>query len=262
MKQLLIYDRAVPVSFGRHGAHSVKAGADFSFSRDVNSVPLMAAEFESAADEFPIVFAGQPGELVPVAMLGLRDGENVYVDERGAWAGKYIPAFLRRYPFVFSASGDTFTLCVDESYPGFNTEGRGERLFDSDGERTQYLQGVLNFLQAYQAQFERTRALTARLEDLGLLEPMQAQFVLPSGQRMTLSGFLAVSRARLRALPGAELARLAQSEDLDAIYAHLHSLRNFIPTAERVAKALPPTQPQEPAAEAFAPMAEPDLLDA
>lgn len=59
-----------------------------------------------------------------------------------------MPAFLRRYPFVFSSNDDasTFTLCIDEEFDGLNQDGRGERLFDSEGERTQYLQNVLGFL--------------------------------------------------------------------------------------------------------------------
>jgi hypothetical protein len=123
-----------------------------------------------------------------------------------------------------------------------NRRGLGERLFDSDGERTQYLQGVLGFLQAYQAQFEATRAFSQRLIELNLLEAMQAQFSLRSGQRMTLAGFMSVNRERLKALPGDVLARLAARGDLDLIYSHLHSQRNFTPTAERIVRVLGPDQ--------------------
>ena len=123
-----------------------------------------------------------------------------------------------------------------------NREGLGERLFDAGGERTQYLQNVLNFLQAYQAQYDATRAFVQRIRDLGLLEPMQAQFTLRTGQKISLGGFMTVSRARLRALPGDALAKLAADGDLDLVYAHLHSQRNFTPTAERILRVIePPT---------------------
>ncbi|MDX6805812.1 SapC family protein [Terrihabitans rhizophilus] len=235
-RQLLIYERAVPVSRQRHADWSVKAGQDYSFASSINSVPLMTAEFNVAMPEFAIVFAGQGDQVVPVAMLGVRDQENLYVSRSGGWTARYIPAFLRRYPFVFASTdaGDNFTLCIDEDFSGANTEGRGERLFDSTGERTQYLQGVLGFLQAYQQQFLRTQAFTRRLVEFDLLEPMQAQFTLPGGQRMTLTGFQAISAERLKALSGERLEQLARADELDLIYAHLHSLRNFTPTAERV----------------------------
>jgi hypothetical protein len=247
-KQLLIYERAVQVNPREHRDVSIKSGTDFGFAKDVNSVPLMSVEFDPACTEYAIVFAGEGAGIMPAALLGIRDNENLYVDENGAWTAKYTPAFVRRYPFVFSsADGARFTLCLDEEYHGVNRRGLGERLFDSEGQRTQYLQSVLNFLQAYQAQFEATRAFTQRLADLNLLEAMQAQFTLRSGQKITLGGFMVVSRARLKALAGDALARLAANGDLDLIYAHLHSQRNFTPTAERFVRVLAPQSPAAPA---------------
>ena len=253
-KQLLIYERAVPVNPMQHRDVSIKSGGDFAFAKNVNSVPLMAVEFDPACAEYSIVFAGEGNAIMPVAMLGVRDNENLYVDEGGAWNARYVPAFVRRYPFVFSsADGARFTLCLDEEFPGVNRRGVGERLFDAEGQRTQYLQSVLNFLQAYQVQFEATRAFSQRLVELDLLEAMRAQFTLRSGRRITLGGFMTVSRARLRALPGDALARLAASGDLDLVYAHLHSQRNFTPTAARLVGVLEPGPAGEAPADDTAP---------
>ena len=99
--QLLIYEKAVPVSPQRHGDWSVKAGADFGFARHVNSVPLMAAEFPAAAAEYPVVFTGTDN-VMPAILLGAREKENLFVAEDGSWDGRYVPAFVRRYPFVFA----------------------------------------------------------------------------------------------------------------------------------------------------------------
>lgn len=238
-KQLLIYDQVVPVSPQRHSKKSIKAGSNYSYARAVNSTPLMAAEFEAAAFEYVIVFAGEPGSIMPVALLGLRDGENIFVDRQGAWTGKYVPAFVRQYPFVFASTdqGDTFTLCVDETFSGLNEEGLGERLFDAAGERTQYLQSVLGFLQAYQAQFRATRRFVQKLEDLKLFDAMEAQFALASGQQIKLGGFQTINRERLRAVEADMLVQLARSGELDLIYAHVHSMRNLTPVAERVRSA-------------------------
>lgn len=247
MPQLMIYERAVPVNPGRHRDLAIKSGADYGFAKNVNAVPLMAVEFDRACTEYAIVFAGEGNAMMPMALLGVRDNENLYIDEKGAWNAKYIPAFVRRYPFVFSSTdGANFTLCIDEEFQGVNKRGLGERLFDAEGQRTIYLQRVLSFLQAYQAQFEATRAFTQRLVELDLLEAMQAQFTVPAGRRITLGGFMSVSQTRLRALPGDTLARLAKSGDLDLIYAHLHSQRNFTPTGERILRVL--NAPQAPTA--------------
>ena len=237
--QLLIYETATPMSYGRHGDWFVEVGTDYSFSRSVNSVPLMSVEILSAAAEYAVVLGGTGDVVVPAVILGLRGDENLYLTERGGWQAKYIPAFLRRYPFVFSSpdDGKTFTLCIDEAFPGFNQKGRGERLFTEDRKPTPYVENVLKFLQQYQIEFRRTQAFCKKLKDLNVLEPMQAQISLDSGERMFLTGFSAVDRARLKTLSAEALADLAKSDELELIYAHLFSMRNFAGMRDRLAKA-------------------------
>jgi len=245
--QLLIYESVVPVSSTRHARHSLQASTDFGFARSVNSLPLTAVEFLQATQEYPVVFAGEGNAIMPAAILGLRDKENAFVDAQGAWSARYIPAFARRYPFVFSSTdgGKTFTLCIDESYPGFNAEDRGERLFDEQGKPTQYVDNVLKFVQQYQIEFQRTQAFCTRLKELDLFEPMQAQVNLADGARISLSGFMAIDRVKLRALPGETLAEMAKNDTLELIYAHLHSMRHFEAIRERLlgGKAPAPVEP-------------------
>ena len=103
----------------------------------------------------------------------------------------------------------------------------GERLFDEKNERTGYLERVLNFLKEYQIQFQRTRAFCDKLKELELLEPVRADFTLPSGDRASLSGFMVVNRAKLKALDGDKLAELASSDALELAYLQMHSLNNL-----------------------------------
>ena len=240
-KQLMIYERAVPISSERHRDWSVRTGTDYSFARGVNSVPLLAVEFIPAASEFAIVFAGDGDTMFPSVILGIRDGENAFVGEDNSWLGRYAPAFLRRYPFVFSRSedGDTFSLCIDEEFEGFNQEGKGERLFDSEGARTQYLGTMLNFTREYQIQFNRTMQFTNHLKELELLEPAQAQFKLPSGEQAALGGFYTINRGKLKALPGEKLSEMAATDELELCYVHLQSLNCLTPMAERQIGAAP-----------------------
>ena len=216
----MIYEAAVPVSHTRHGNWYLEVGTNYAFCRSVNSVPLMAAEFASAALEYAVVFGGTGDVVMPAAVLGLRPDQNLYVTNQGSWQAKYIPAFVRRYPFVFSSrdEGKAFTLCIDEAFPGFNQSGRGERLFGDDGKPTPYVENVLKFLQQYQLEFQRTQGFCKKLKDLNLLEPMQAQINLGSGERMALGGFSVVNRARLKTLSSNVLAELAHSDELELIY--------------------------------------------
>ncbi|MEL7301264.1 MAG: SapC family protein [Pseudomonadota bacterium] len=235
--QLLFYEKAVPVSAKKHAKMCVKAGDSYAFASKVNSVPLTASEFAEAGAEYPIVFAGEGENVIPTAILGVAGEKNAFVSEEGGWGGRYIPAFIRRYPFVFSqqTADNQLVLHIDESFEGCNTKGRGERLFDSDGSQTQYLKNVLAFLQDYQARFNRSQAFCKRLVELELLRPMQAQFTLPDGERRSLTGFMTVDRDKLKTLEGDMLSTLMSTDELECIFLHLASLRHFGQVADRAA---------------------------
>lgn len=250
--QLLIYETAVPVSSGRHAKASIEAGTGYAFTRKLNSVPLMAVEFPQACPEYAVVFAQSGEDVVPVVILGARQSENLYLADDDAWRAKYVPAFIRRYPFVFSPSedGKTFTLCVDEAFQGLNYLGRGQALFAPDGKHTPYVDNVLKFLQEYRAQFLRTQAFCKKLKELDLLEPMQAQFTLGSGEKMSLGGFQVVDRKRLKALSGETLQQLAANDELELIYLHLQSMRNFTEVKDRLMLRSIGVSAQEPSSAA------------
>lgn len=235
MTQLLFYENATPVSAERHKKISVKTGANYKFAQNVNSVPLTAIEFGQASIEYPIVFTGNEKSVMPCAILGATATKNLFVQEDGSWGGKYVPAFVRRYPFVFShdEGSKNLILHIDEKYEGVNKKDLGERLFDSEGSQTQYLKNVLAFLQDYQQRFQRTQIFCKRLLELELLRPMEAQFSMPSGQRQSLSGFLTVNREKLKEVSDEDLGKMLRSEELECIYLHLASLRHFGSIAER-----------------------------
>jgi hypothetical protein len=240
--QQLIYATAVPVSGGRHAKASVEVGADYGFTRHINSVPLMAVEFAMASAEYAVVFAITGNDCLPVIILGARKNENLFIDAAGAWRARYVPAFVRRYPFVFSTQdeGKNFTLCVDEAFPGLNFMGRGQALFDAGGKPTGYVDNVLKFLQEYRLQFARTQTFCATLKQLGLLEPMQAQFTTAGSEKMSLTGFMVVNRNKLKALGDEQLAALARTDELELIYLHLASMRNFNELKDRLVQSQPP----------------------
>jgi hypothetical protein len=197
--------------------------------KNTNSVPLMAAEFVSALSDFPIVFAGDEEPVIPVLLLGMRNSENVFIGPKGGWEGRYIPAFIRRYPFVLALSDDqeTYYLCIDETFPGFNQCEDGPALISEDGQPTAYTEGVLQFLSQYQAEFEATKAICKKLKDLNLLESKQVNTTLPNGETVTVNGFFAVDPSRLATLSSEANVDLVRSGTYALICFHMASLRNF-----------------------------------
>ena len=236
--QLLFYERAVPVTSERHRDLAVGQRRDYGFARGASAVPLTTAELPAAAAHYPVVFVGEGDDVGLAAILGIRDGENLFVDADGRWDAPYVPAFVRRYPFVFAnqQDGTRLTLCVDEASDLLNHEGRGERLFDSAGERTAYLGNVLDFMQRYQVALQRSRAFAKRVQDLGLLRNVQAQIRMGEGAALQLRGFRTVDREALKGLAPETVNELFAADGLEALYLHLASLRHLQSLGERAAR--------------------------
>lgn len=228
-RQLLMYESVVPLNSKQHAEMCIEPTNNYGFSSGTNAVPLMAVEIPQAAGEFAIVFSVSEQEVIPVVILGIQNEQNLFLDEDGQWRSKYIPAFIRRYPFVFSSTADnkTLTLCIDEKHAGVNSEGRGQRLFDEENKPTAFTQGVLKFLENYQQEYERTKVLGKHLQENDLLEPTQVEVAFPTGSKFKLAGFHVVSREKLKKLSGEKLSALVGSNELELIYMHLSSLRNL-----------------------------------
>lgn len=236
-KQLFFYDSAVPVSKERHSTLRITP-ATYKFAAEVNAVPLTSIEIPMAAREYAIVFAGQE-TVTPMVLLGIEKNQNLYVRDDGSWNADYIPAFVRRYPFVFSLSQDEkqFALCVDEAWDGCTHEGdEGKRLFDDAGEQTEYLKQMLNFLQEYQIHFNRTKTFCEKLKTLDLLDQMKADFKLADGTERSLGGFMAVNREKLKGLAPDALADLLKTDELEIIFDHLLSMNNLNEVTSRKMK--------------------------
>jgi len=239
MTNLLFYDKPVALNKIAHKDLRINSAADsFGFARKTNSVILAGVEFSEAAKEYPIVFAQANDHIVPVALLGLRNEENLYVNADGHWDARYIPAFVRRYPFVLAETGDTGqrAVCIDEGYPGFDLR-QGEPLFDA-GEPTPVLTQAMNFLEEYQRQYLRTETFIQRLQGNDLLKALNAKVDLVSGEQFNLSGLLVVDEKKLLELIDTKALELFRSGELAWIYCHLMSLGCMTAMIDRVAKVV------------------------
>ena len=226
----LFYKRVVPLNKEQHGELYIEASEGFDFASESNSLYIAAVECPKVASEYPIVFGSGPDEKVfPVVLLGLKPNQNLFVDKKGAWDASYIPAYARRYPFILATPDDKmkqFTVCIDEAYPGFNTAKEGQPLFDEKGEQTAVLTQAVDFLKDYQNHVQITEQFCKNLLELKLLEPMQANIKLKSGEDLALGGFQCVNREKLTQVSPGKLADLVKTGQLELIYTHLLSLNN------------------------------------
>jgi len=241
--QSALYRSPVLLDPALHRDWKVGALSDFSIARGMHAVFLNAAEFAQAALEFAVVFvhagerdaAGAP-TLSPIVLLGLSQGENLHVDG-GRWDGRYIPAFIRRYPFLTAnlrGTGSTGVL-IDSAWSGLSGS-EGEPLFDAADKPAPALQRAIQFLEVFEAESQRTRAFCAHLATLDVLKEMKADATLPDGGTLSVDGFLAVDEEKLRALPDATVLELHKSGMLMLLHMHLLSLHNLRHLVERKAR--------------------------
>lgn len=223
---LLFYQRIVPLNDQAHANVCMKPLNNFKYAMRTNSVPILAGEFAECARNYPIVFATGEGGLVPVALLGLREGENLFVNPDGKWAVPYVPAFVRRYPFVAARDGNGQTVvCFDESASCFG-HSEGEPLF-ADGKPGQALAHAIQFLNEFQAGALHTEALATRLGAARLLREADSLAQLRSGQQFRLSGLQVIDESKLAGLSDAEVVDLYRSGALQLAHLHLQSLGNL-----------------------------------
>ena len=226
---VLFYNQPEPLSADLHGALGVNAvEKPYAFVAASHVVPLTVTEFAPGALSYPVVFLGDNKQ--PCAVMGLRQGENLYVDMAGDFRPEaYIPAYVRRYPFVF-ANDDTqnrMILCVDRAAP-FLVEGGEVPLFEN-GEPSAYVNQAMEFCNNFEQERARTDSFVKLLNDLDLFETREANFTPrnPDGTAGTpqkLAEYFAVSEEKLKALPAEKLVELRDNGALGQIYAHLVSL--------------------------------------
>lgn len=239
MAEVLFYERPVPLNRTQHKDLRLKGIPSLKFAAAAHSVPLTGAEFPIAARDLPILFAGQSIEDAgPMALLGLRQNENLLVDGNGQWAANvYVPAFVRRYPFILAekpagSEGDDFTVFLDEAYEGFGSE-EGERLFKEDGSDSEMLANAVGFLGEFQQHVARTHWFMDQLRKHQLLEPRNIRLE-KDGKSINLNGLFVVNEEKLRQLDEKTAHEFLREGVLGWIYAHLLSLPNIDRLAQRL----------------------------
>jgi len=224
----MLYNNMVPLSSQEHRTWRIRPLQTLEIIKNVHALPLTVDEFPIAQRHFPIVFSMGP-DSVPLALLGLNEGVNVFVNDDGTYReGTYLPAFVRRFPFLLARLTDQseeLSLCFDPT-PGLLGEyDEGLRLFNDEGEPEQPVKDMLGFCEQFEFAAQRTTAFMKDLEETGLLEDGELTIQHPSSEQPYIyRGFRMVNEGKLRDLRGDQLRKMSQNGMLTLLYAHLFSL--------------------------------------
>lgn len=193
----LFFTSPFPLSLERHKNSGLVSRSSFDFARYTNSIPINLVEFIEAAACFPIVFT--EGEMVvPLAVVGLADGLNLFVDGAGQWAAtSYVPAYVRKYPFVLmEAVEQRYVLCVDEVSSRV-MPSNPDLPFYEDEKPAKLLDHALDFCRAFQQEHEQARAFGKALYDAGLLTSRRIAIQHEGQVVSALQGFLVLDEQKL-----------------------------------------------------------------
>ncbi len=229
---VLFYNKPEPLSLEAHRTLGVKRLSEpFGFLRSAHAVPVTVSEFGLAAGSYPLIFVGN--DKTPVAVMGIRQGQNLFVTADGQPEHEtYVPAFVRRYPFVFASddSQDRMLLCVDREAPMVSDQP--DVPFFEGETPSKFTQDAIEFCKEFERQRRATTEFIKLIDSFDLFETKSVAFTPrdaqgQEGPQQKIADYWAVSEEKLNALPADKFTELRDNGALGAIYAHLVSLLNW-----------------------------------
>jgi hypothetical protein len=221
-----MFKNLVPINKARHANKKIMKIDGFGFAAPFHIASIMIHEYSRAAAIYPIVFLEDKQQDVfrPVVLLGLDEGENLFVSPDGKWHASYIPAIIRRYPFALAGTEQQgqFTVCIDEG-SSLVSDTEGVPLFDAAGEPSEAIENVKRYLGELQQMDAFTREFCKYLAEHNLFTPLNMR-VRQAEQAKNINGCWVINEERLNNLSNERFIEMRAKNYLPAIYAHLMSL--------------------------------------
>ena len=224
----LFYNDLMPLNSRDHGTWHARSVDKASWIGSQHAIPLTVDEFAQAQRNFPIIFSAGDNS-VPLALMGLNEGINVFFDAEGAQVDDaYVPAYIRRYPFLLARlkpDSEDMSLCFDPSCDVIGEFADGEALF-ANGEPSEHTKSLLQFCEQFEQAGARTQAFMDEIAQAGLL--MDGEVAIQQNdkpdQPYIYRGFRMINQEKLREVEADKLKQWNEIGLLPLIYAHLFSL--------------------------------------
>lgn len=249
----LFFKELRPLNSKEHGKSKVRNVESADFLKNAHAVPVTVEEFPQAQRHYPIIFT--VGENpVPLILMGLNEGVNVYMGDDGKLKNPvYVPAYVRRYPFLLARlkpDSTDLSLCFDPTAGAVGDFEDGDDLFDADDKPTEATNNILKFCESFEEAGARTGAFMNELKKYELLMDGEVSIQQTGNDKPFIyRGFQMVNEEKLRELRGDELRKLSQNGMLPLIHAHLFSLQVMREVfAQQVAEGKVPQVSEAPTA--------------
>ncbi|PCI07060.1 multidrug transporter [bacterium] len=221
----------VPLLNDKHANLKVISTGDYTRYKENHLISIVTQDFFTLTAEFPLVFVkgNEANEFIPVAIMGLREGQNLYCQTE-KWIGQVIPLSFGSAPFSIartSPESEEFAVLIEEDSP-LVSDTEGEALFTESGERTEYLERRVESMTQLAQHILHTKAVCKLLADNKLFSTQRLQLKhRPDAKTYNIDGVYTVNEEALNGLPDEDFLKLRTSGLLPMIYAHLSSLQQL-----------------------------------
>jgi hypothetical protein len=207
---------------------------NYKHAKNLGAVALSYREAPEAGKHYPIFFVKDSDGFTPIALLGVDKDHNLFTNKSGEWSkGKYVPALIRLYPFIFSktskdeADSTSVSIAFDSEYEGVNAKD-GFKFFNEDQSLTEFGEKIMGFAGETFNSMHQTKLMGNEIDKLGLLSEVNITFG-KEGEKNSgkISGIHQIDAEKLNKLSDEELLTITKNGSLHLIYNHLDSLSNF-----------------------------------
>ncbi|NNE39732.1 MAG: SapC family protein [Marinicaulis sp.] len=226
---MFLFNKPELLAKEQHGQLGLsKPSKRYGFCSAVRAIPITVTEIPAASKDYPIIFTSKE-QLLPLAVVGVVDEVNLFVDENGEWEqNRYVPGYLRRYPFGVAAEtgGERMAVVIDRDYEGL-TENSEFPLFEN-GEPTKVSNDAVEFCKAFERERQMTDDFAKRLAAFDIVHAQSAQFT-PEGENeaKSFADYFGIDENKLKALADEQVVELHKSQFLPLLYAMLMSMANW-----------------------------------
>jgi hypothetical protein len=214
------------ISRERHASQRFTPYTSYAFTATDAVCALVNQELPKAMTVLPIAFLAIESAFVPVAVLGLIPGKNLFVAQNGKWVTSYVPAAYRGYPFVLANTPEgKQVLCIDED-SGLLSDSQGEPFFTEDGQPSKQVSEVLAFLNNIATNRQATQTICALLQKHNLIQPWPIK-IQGAEDEQTVAGLYRIDETAMNQLPTDAFIELRDAGALVTAYCQLLSMQNL-----------------------------------
>ena len=227
----------VPLAKDQHAKLRVIQSGDYTRFKQQNLIPIVVRDFFTLSAEFPLVFVTNKNteDFMPVAIMGLQEGQNLYCQEQ-PFPAHVVPVGFGNAPFAITATDDSrdqFAVLVDEE-SALLSDSEGEHVFTDDGNKTEYMEARIEGLVQAAQQNHQTQEITKYLAEKGLLMTQQVRLQhSPDGRLYNIDGIYVVDEQKFNELSEEDFLDMRSRGLIALVYAHLNSLQQLRRVSER-----------------------------